>query len=121
MRSSVVLHAFDQRVDGLQAEAVVLAPVEGVGLVDEQHPPKADWIAFWVRGAVWPTYWPTRSARVTSTSWPPCSTPMAFKYRETMRATVVFPVPGLPVKNHVHRGGIRLCPQGPAPGGAAGS
>ena len=33
----MVLHAFHQRVDGLQAEAVVLAPVEGVGLVDEQH------------------------------------------------------------------------------------
>ena len=55
-------------------------------------------MAFWVRGAVWPTYWPTKSARVTSTSWPPRSTPMAFKYRETIRAMVVLPVPGFPVK-----------------------
>ena len=55
-------------------------------------------MAFWVRGAVWPTYCPTRSARATSTSWPPDRAPMAFKYRETMRATVVLPVPGLPVK-----------------------
>ena len=33
----MVLHALDQGVDGLQAEAVVLAPAQGVGLVDEQH------------------------------------------------------------------------------------
>ncbi len=55
-------------------------------------------MAFWVRGAVCPTYWPTRSARATSTSCPPESRPMAFKYRATIRAMVVLPVPGFPVK-----------------------
>ena len=74
-------------------------------------PPKADWMAFWVRGAVWPTYWPTRSPRVTSTSWPPSSTPMALRYRETMRATVVLPVPGLPVNIMCMEGESALRPR----------
>ena len=32
----MVFHPLDQRVDGLEAEAVLLAPVEAVGLVDEE-------------------------------------------------------------------------------------
>ena len=41
---------------------------------------------------------PTRSPLDTSTSWPPLNIPIAFRYRLTMRAIVVLPVPGLPVK-----------------------
>ena len=41
IRSSVIFHALDQGVNGLQAKTVVLAPVARHGT-----PPKADWMAF---------------------------------------------------------------------------
>src|SRR5437764_5910156 len=48
--------------------------------------------------AVVPTYWPTRPARSTSTRWPRRSRPIARYISARRRATVVFPVPGLPRK-----------------------
>nr|BAA31574.2 unnamed protein product [Bacillus sp.] [Bacillus sp. (in: firmicutes)] len=61
-------------------------------------PPSADLITSFVSLAVCPTYSPTRSARVTSLNWPVDNTPITFRYFATIRAIVVFPVPGLPVK-----------------------
>src|SRR5215217_1999271 len=52
-----------------------------------------------VFGAVWPTYWPTRSSRVTATRWPRSTYPSRWRISAMRRATVVFPVPGLPVKH----------------------
>ena len=33
-------------------------------------PPIAFFTISFVFGAVWPTYWPTRSSRVATTTWP---------------------------------------------------
>ena len=50
-----------------------------------------------VFGAVWPMYCPTRGRRVTATMWP---AHVASQCRIcAIRATVVLPVPGLPVKH----------------------
>src|SRR6478752_3831739 len=48
--------------------------------------------------AVRPTYWPTSPARSTSTRWPRLSSPIERYICASSRATVVFPVPGLPRK-----------------------
>ena len=52
-----------------------------------------------VFGAVWPTYWPTRSSRVTLTSCPVRRYPSSLSSSPMCVASVVFPVPGLPVKH----------------------
>ena len=43
------------------------------------------------------TYCPTKSLRVTSIKCPLSKMSLVFKYCDKIRATVVFPVPGLPV------------------------
>src|SRR5918997_2587813 len=62
-------------------------------------PPYAFFRASLVFGAVCPTYWPTRSSRVTETRWPLSTYPSRWRISAMRRATVVFPVPGLPVKH----------------------
>src|SRR5262245_3327775 len=48
--------------------------------------------------AVRPTYWPTSPARSTSTRWPRRRRPIERYICASRRATVVLPVPGLPMK-----------------------
>src|ERR687895_477616 len=62
-------------------------------------PPYAFFRASLVFGAVCPTYWPTRSSRVTETRCPRSTYPSRWRIAAMRRATVVFPVPGLPVKH----------------------
>src|SRR5687768_14276813 len=62
-------------------------------------PPYAFFRASLVFGAVCPTYWPTRSSRVTETRCPRSTYPSRCRISAMRRATVVFPVPGLPVKH----------------------
>src|ERR687894_650322 len=62
-------------------------------------PPYAFFRASLVFGAVCPTYWPTRSSRVTETRWPLSTYPSRWRISAMRRATVVFPVPGLPLKH----------------------
>ena len=61
-------------------------------------PPTAPLITSVVFTAVCPAYCPTKSALVTSHRCPDERTPIAFKYFATIRAMVVFPVPGFPTK-----------------------
>src|ERR1035437_8918359 len=61
-------------------------------------PPSARLTTSLVLGAVCPTYWPTRSSRVTETRWPFSMYPRRCRMLAIRRATVVFPVPGLPVR-----------------------
>mmetsp|Transcript_6164 Transcript_6164/g.21054 ORF Transcript_6164/g.21054 Transcript_6164/m.21054 type:complete len:674 (-) Transcript_6164:380-2401(-) len=61
-------------------------------------PPRASLTAALVLMAVCPAYPATSPARSTSTICPVRSTPRAASISATMRATVVLPVPGLPVK-----------------------
>lgn len=51
---AVVFHPLHQRVDGLKAEAVLLAPVEAVGLVDEEDAAQRALDDAVGQGAVWP-------------------------------------------------------------------
>src|SRR5918993_3721301 len=60
-------------------------------------PSSARLIARSVLIAVWPMYWPTSEARSTSTRWPFSSSPIAPYISASSRATVVLPVPGLPL------------------------
>src|SRR5579859_1015884 len=62
-------------------------------------PPMARLITSLVLGAVWPIYCPTRSSRVTATRWPRRTKPRRCRISAMRRATVVLPVPGLPVKD----------------------
>src|SRR6266481_799181 len=62
-------------------------------------PPMAFFRTSLVLGAVWPMYWPTRSSRVTATRWPLRTYPSRCRICAIRIATVVFPVPGLPVKD----------------------
>ena len=59
-------------------------------------PPMARFITCSVFWAVSPTYWETRSLRVTSTRWPQGSTWRLLSISAKSLAMVVFPVPGLP-------------------------
>ena len=61
-------------------------------------PPIAFFRISFVFGAVWPIYWPTRSSRVTETRWPLPHIAEAVQDLAMRSATVVLPVPGLPVK-----------------------
>ena len=61
-------------------------------------PPMALLIFSRVFCAVWPMYSPTRSARSHSTRCPLKRTPIASNILPKMRATVVLPVPGFPLK-----------------------
>src|SRR5918996_718748 len=65
----------------------------------KSRPPYAFFRASLVFGAVCPTYWPTRSSRVTETRCPLSTYPSRWSISAMRRATVVFPVPGLPVKH----------------------
>src|SRR5437870_2503842 len=62
-------------------------------------PPIAFLITSLVLGAVWPMYCPTRSSRVTATRWPLRTYPRRCRMVAIRMATVVLPVPGLPVKH----------------------
>src|SRR5919106_1055121 len=61
-------------------------------------PPIARLMVSFVLGAVCPTYCPTRSSRVATTRWPLRTYPSWWRMRAIRSATVVFPVPGRPVK-----------------------
>src|ERR1700694_3663510 len=61
-------------------------------------PPIARLMTSFVFGAVWPTYWPTRTSRVATTRWPLRAKPSWFRILAIRIATVVLPVPGRPVK-----------------------
>ena len=50
----VVFHPFDEGINGFEAEAVLLAAVEAVSLVDEEDAPRALSMTLLVSGAVWP-------------------------------------------------------------------
>ena len=52
-----------------------------------------------VLGAVWPMYWPTRSSRVTETRCPLRTKLSRCRICAMRSATVVLPVPGLPLKH----------------------
>src|SRR5258706_13550693 len=67
-------------------------------------PPIALFRTSLVFGAVWPMYWPTRSSRVTATRWPLRTYPSRCRICAMRIATVVFPVPGLPVKDMCSEG-----------------
>src|SRR5918999_2472999 len=62
-------------------------------------PPYAFFRASLVFGAVCPTYCPTRSSGVTETRCPRSTYPSRWRISAIRRATVVFPVPGLPLKH----------------------
>src|ERR1700712_844894 len=62
-------------------------------------PPRALPTISLVFGAVCPTYWPTRSSRVAVTRWPRRRKPRPCSRSPIRCATVVLPVPGLPVKH----------------------
>src|SRR5947209_5408105 len=62
-------------------------------------PPIARFSTSRVFGAVCPMYWPTRSSRVTATRWPFARYPSRCRTSAIRTATVVLPVPGLPVKH----------------------
>ena len=76
----------------------------------KRTPPRADLITSWVFKAVCPTYPATRPERSTSTSCPFDSTPMFLYILARMRATVVLPVPGLPVKTRCMETGTDFSP-----------
>src|SRR3984893_14512767 len=61
-------------------------------------PPMARLSTSRVFGAVWPMYCPTRSSRVTAMRWPLRTYPRRWRISAIRTATVVLPVPGLPVK-----------------------
>ena len=67
----------------------------------------ARWSTSLVLGAVWPMYWPTRSSRVTETRCPLRTKPSRCRICAIRLATVVLPVPGLPLK-HICRLGAWL-------------
>src|SRR5215211_42845 len=67
-------------------------------------PPYAFFSTSLVFGAVWPTYWPTRSSRVTETRWPRSMYSSRWRIAAMRRATVALPVPGLPVKHMCSEG-----------------
>src|SRR5512139_3830012 len=70
-------------------------------------PPMARLSTSLVLGAVWPMYCPTRSSRVTATRCPLRTWPSRCRIVAMRMATVVLPVPGLPVKH--------MCSEGFAP------
>src|SRR5918996_1236325 len=76
-------------------------------------PPYAFFRASLVFGAVCPTYWPTRSSRVTETRCPRSPYPSRCRISAMRRATVVFPVPGLPVKHMCSEGRSDASPCSP--------
>src|SRR5919106_2724236 len=61
-------------------------------------PPIARLMVSFILGAVCPTYCPTRSSQVATTRWPLRTYPSWWRMRAIRSATVVFPVPGRPVK-----------------------
>ena len=62
-------------------------------------PPIAFFSISLVFGAVWPIYCPTSSSRVTETTWPRRTKPSLWRMLAIRSATVVLPVPGLPVND----------------------
>ena len=74
-------------------------------------PPSAESTSLLVLIAVEPRCSPTRSARCASTTLGRTSSPSAAKIRPRIRATVVLPVPGGPVKTKCLAGGwlVRPC------------
>src|ERR1700751_4131981 len=62
-------------------------------------PPIAFFSISFVFGAVCPIYWPTRSSRVTLMTWPRRTKPRRWRMSAILSATVVLPVPGLPVND----------------------
>ena len=63
-----------------------------------------------VFGAVWPMNWPNRSSRVTAIKWPLRAWPSCLSTLAVRIATVVLPVPGLPVKHMCSEGGVDCRP-----------
>src|SRR5882757_8002941 len=62
-------------------------------------PPIAFFNISLVFGAVWPIYCPTSSSRVTDTTWSRRTKPSLWRILAIRSATVVLPVPGLPVND----------------------
>src|SRR6266404_2148204 len=62
-------------------------------------PPIAFFNISFVFCAVWPIYCPTSSSRVTDTTWPRRTKPSLWRILAIRSATVVLPVPGLPVND----------------------
>src|SRR6202165_4843974 len=73
-------------------------------------PPMARLMTSCVLGAVCPTYWPTRSSRVTLTRWPFRMNPSLYRISPIRMAIVVLPAPGLPVKHMCNVGGSDSSP-----------
>ena len=71
----------------------------------------ASLIFSWVLVAVCPTYPATRADRSTSTSCPLESTPICLYNLARIRATVVFPVPGFPLKTRCRETGTDFKPR----------
>src|ERR1700722_13755069 len=74
-------------------------------------PPMARLSTSLVFGAVWPMYWPTRSSRVTATRCPLRTYPKRNRICAMRSATVVLPVPGLPVKDMCRLGACACSPR----------
>src|SRR4051794_18892339 len=73
-------------------------------------PPIAFFRISFVLGAVWPIYWPTRSSRVTEITCPRRTKPRPCRIFAMRNATVVLPVPGLPVNDMCSVGGDEASP-----------
>src|SRR6266404_4945543 len=74
-------------------------------------PPIARFSTSLLFGAVWPMYCPTRSSRVTATRWPLRTYPRRNRISAMRSATVVLPVPGLPVKLMCRLGACACSPR----------
>src|SRR6266404_2061011 len=74
-------------------------------------PPIARFSTSLLFGAVWPMYCPTRSSRVTATRWPLRTYPRRNRISAMRSATVVLPVPGLPVMLMCRRGACACSPR----------
>ena len=112
----LVLHHLEEDLDGfLTVVPLVLSPVQVIGLVDEQHSPHRSLQNLSRSSAPYgPMYWPTRSSRVTDTRWPRAQVPSRDNSSAIRSATVVLPVPGLPVEHMCRLGRSRIEAETPA-------